>query len=98
MALTHSLLAPGELTQKIGANAREARLSQNLSRKFLALMAGVSESTIKRFESNGQITLEALVLIATALGATRQLAELFMQERPISLEAIKQVERTRGRK
>lgn len=97
MALTHSLLAPGELLQKIGANAREARLAQNLSRKSLALMTGVSESTIKRFESTGQITLDALVLIATALGATRQLAELFKHERPISLEEIKQTGRTRGR-
>ena len=96
MALTHSLLAPGELAQKIGANAREARLAQNLSRKSLAQMAGVSESTIKRFESNGQIT-DALVLIATALGATRQLAELFKHERPVSLEEIKQAGRTRGR-
>ena len=52
MALTHSLLAPGELAQKIGANAREARLAQNLSRKSLAKMAGVSESTIKRFETS----------------------------------------------
>ncbi|WP_269148419.1 helix-turn-helix domain-containing protein [Metapseudomonas furukawaii] len=53
-------------------HAQEARLAQNLSRKSLAQMAGVSESTIKRFESNGQITLDALVLIATAHGATRQ--------------------------
>ncbi|WP_271408055.1 helix-turn-helix domain-containing protein [Pseudomonas sp. Q1-7] len=97
MALTHSLLAPGELAQKIGANAREARLAQNLSRKSLAQMAGVSESTIKRFESKGQVTLDALVLIATALGATRQLAELFKHEHPVSLEEIKQVGRTRGR-
>ena len=98
MALTHTLLAPGELAQKIGANAREARLAQNLSRKSLAQMAGVSESTIKRFESNGQITLDGLVLIATALGATRQLAELFVYEHPLTLEEIKQVGRSRGRK
>lgn len=97
MALTHSLLAPGELAQKIGANAREARLAQNLSRKSLAQMAGVSESTIKRFESNGQITLDGLVLIATALGTTRELVELFKQEQPISLDEIKQTGRTRGR-
>lgn len=97
MALTHSLLAPGELAQKIGANARDARLAQNLSRKTLAQMAGVSESTIKRFESNGQITLDALVLIASALGATRQFAELFKHEHPVSLEEIKRAGRTRGR-
>ncbi|CAD5257180.1 helix-turn-helix domain-containing protein [Vreelandella titanicae] len=98
MALTHSLLAPGELSQQVGANAREARLAQNLSRKTLAQMAGVSESTIKRFESSGQITLDGLVLIATALGATREIAELFKHEYPISLEEIKQVGRVRGRK
>ncbi|EMM3099260.1 MULTISPECIES: helix-turn-helix domain-containing protein [Pseudomonadaceae] len=98
MALTHSLLAPGELAQKVGANAREARLAQNLSRKSLAKMAGISESTIKRFESNGQITLDALILIATALSATRQIAELFKHEQPVSLEEIKQTGRTRGRR
>lgn len=97
MALTHSLLAPGELTQQIGVNARKARLAQNLSRKSLAQMAGVSESTIKRFETNGQITLDGLVLIATALGVTRPLTELFKHEQPLSLDEIKQAERTRGR-
>ncbi|MEA2119678.1 helix-turn-helix transcriptional regulator [Halovibrio sp. HP20-50] len=98
MALTHSLLAPGELAQQVGANAREMRLAKNLSRKTLAQMAGVSESTIKRFESHGQITLDGLVLIATALGATFQIAELFKHDHPISLEEIKRTGRTRGRK
>jgi len=98
MALTHSLLAPGELAQQVGANARETRLAQNLSRRTLAQMAGVSESTIKRFESHGQITLEGLVLIATALGATGQIAELFKHEHPVSLEEIKRTGRARGRK
>ncbi|SFI24776.1 Helix-turn-helix [Pseudomonas argentinensis] len=78
--------------------AREARLAQNLSRKSLAKMAGISESTIKRFESNGQITLDALILIATALSATRQIAELFKHEQPVSFEEIKQTGRTRGRR
>ncbi|WP_018918996.1 helix-turn-helix domain-containing protein [Vreelandella zhanjiangensis] len=98
MALTHSLLAPGELSQQVGANAREARLAKNLSRKTLAQMTGISESTIKRFESSGQITLDSLVLIATALGTTRQIAVLFKHEHPISLDEIKQAGRARGRK
>lgn len=98
MAPTHSLLALGELPQKIGANAREVRLAQNLSLKSLAKMSGISESTIKRFDSNGQITLYALILIATALSATRQIAELFKHEQPVSLEEIKQTGRTRGRR
>nr|WP_290982988.1 helix-turn-helix transcriptional regulator [Halomonas sp.] len=78
------MLAPGELSQQVGANARAARLAKNLSRKTLAQMTGISESTIKRFESTGQITLDSLVLIATALGTTRQIAELFEYEHAIS--------------
>jgi len=38
------------------------------------------------------------VLIATALGATGQIAELFKHEHPVSLEEIKRTGRTRGRK
>ena len=63
MALTHTLFSPRELVQQIGENARALRLAQNLSRKTLAERAGVSESTIKRFETTGQITLDALVLL-----------------------------------
>lgn len=98
MALTHSLLSPGEIALKIGANARAARLAQNLSRKTLAEMSGVSESTIKRFESTGQITLDALVLIATTLGHTHQLVELFSVESPVSILQLKHASRSRGRK
>ncbi|MBB3105454.1 helix-turn-helix domain-containing protein [Azomonas macrocytogenes] len=98
MALTHTLFSPGELTQQIGENARELRLSQNLSRKTLAERAGVSESTIKRFETTGQITLDALVLLASALGMAQQLPALFKHTQPVSLDELKQSRRVRGRK
>lgn len=98
MALVHTLLSPGDLAQRIGENARALRLAQNLSRKTLAERAGVSESTIKRFETTGQITLEALVLLASCLGAAHQLAELFTQAQPVSLAELKQNGRIRGRK
>lgn len=98
MALTHSLLSPGEIALRVGANARATRLGKNLSRKTLAQMSGVSESTIKRFESSGQVTLDALVLLANALGTTQQLVELFSQGSPASLDEIRQAGRSRGRK
>lgn len=98
MALTHTLFAPGELVRQVGENARALRLSQNLSRRTLAERAGVSESTIKRFELTGQITLDALVLLASALGATQQLLALFTQPQPASLDELKQGQRLRGRK
>lgn len=98
MALTHALFSPGELLQQIGENARELRLAQNLSRKTLGERAGVSESTIKRFETTGQITLDALVLLASSLGVAQQLSGLFTQAQPVSLDELKKSGRIRGRK
>lgn len=98
MALTHMLFSPGELAQRVGDNARALRLAHNLSRKTLAERAGVSESTIKRFETTGQITLDALVLLASSLGVAQQLSGLFAQTQPFSLNELKQSGRARGRK
>ncbi len=72
--------------------------AQNLSRKTLAERAGISESTIKRFETTGQITLDALVLLASSLGVAQQLSGLFTQAQPVSLDELKQSGRVRGRK
>ena len=98
MALTHTLFSPGELALQVGEKARALRLTQNLSRKTLAERAGVSESTIKRFETTGQITLDALVLLASSLGVAQQLSGLFTQAQPVSLAELKQSGRVRGRK
>jgi len=98
MALTHTLFSPGEQLQQIGANARELRLAQNLTRKTLAERAGVSDSTIKRFETTGQISLDALMLLASALGVAHQLAGLFQHAHPVSLDELKKTGRRRGRK
>lgn len=96
MALTHTLFSPRELAQQVGENARALRLAQNLSRKTLAERAGVSESTIKRFEATGQITLDVLVLLASSLGVAQQLSGLFTQVQPVSLDELKQSGRVRG--
>ncbi|OWJ95600.1 hypothetical protein B6S59_10290 [Pseudomonas sp. A46] len=65
------------MAQQVGENALALRLAQNLSRKTLSERAGVSESTIKRFETTGQITLEALVLLASSLGGHAADGSLF---------------------
>lgn len=98
MALTYALLSPGDIARRIGKNSRSLRLSQNLSRKSLSLKAGVSESTIKRLETSGQVSLDALVLIASALGATQHLLEIFTPNSPTTIQQIRQPERVRGRK
>lgn len=98
MSFANLLYSPGEMARAVGENARALRLSKNLSRKTLALKSGVSESSIKRFETTGAITLEALILLATALGDLDEIPKLFKPSQPESLEALKNADRRRGTK
>jgi transcriptional regulator with XRE-family HTH domain len=97
MALTHILYAPGEIALQIADNAKRLRLSKNFSRKTLSEKSGVPEPTIKRFETTGKVSLDALLLIATALGAMDQLANLFASPTMQSMDELKNHERIRGR-
>ncbi|HEX8544781.1 MAG TPA: helix-turn-helix transcriptional regulator, partial [Pseudomonas sp.] len=77
MSLMHLLYSPAEIARDIGKNAQALRLSKNLSRKTLAQLSGVSESSIKRFELTGSITLESVILLATALDDLAPVSNLF---------------------
>lgn len=98
MALTHILYAPGEIALQIAGNAKALRLSKNLSRRALAAQSGVAESTLKRFETTGKVSLDALLLIAMSLGVGAQMASLFSAPPPISLQELKGQTRLRGRR
>lgn len=94
----HLLHSPAEIARDVGGNAKKLRLSRNLSRRSLAEQSGVSESTIKRFESTGVVTLEALILLATALDELSCVTRLFKSEHPNSLDELKNAKRRRGMK
>ncbi|MGY4490740.1 helix-turn-helix domain-containing protein [Pseudomonas sp. TE3610] len=96
MALLHLLATPAEIARNVGANVKQLRLAKNLSRKSLAERAGVSESSIKRLEVNGSISLEALILVALALDEVGQVAGLFKAVPPRSLAELKSAGRQRG--
>lgn len=98
MSLTHMLYSPAELARSLGQNARQLRLARNLSRKTLAELSGVSESSIKRFEVSGSITLESLILLAAALDQLAPISALFKPEIPNSIAELKNAKRKRGTK
>jgi len=98
MSLMHFLYSPAELAQEVGKNAQQMRLSKNMSRKTLAALSGVSESSIKRFESTGAITLESMILLATALDELSPFMTLFKATEPRSTEELKNRHRQRGTK
>lgn len=98
MSFMHFLYTPAEIARELGKNAQSLRLSKNLSRKTLATLSGVSESSIKRFEYTGSITLESMILLATALDGLAPVMSLFKPAHPESIDELKNLKRKRGNK
>ena len=90
------LMSHDEILRGIGDRARRYRLDQfNWSQETLQQRSGVAVSTIKRFEKTGKITLDNLILIATAMQAANPLLQLFEM---LPVESIAELEqRTRKR-
>lgn len=82
------LNTPKEDREKIGKKFKEIRLAQNLKRETLALRAGVSESSLKRFELSGEISLESFIKISNVLNVRSWIQSVFEEEYFTSLDEI----------
>ena len=89
---------PAQVLQDIGARAKSARLRENMSRKTLAEKAGVSEASLKRFETTGHISLSSLVQLLISLDRLSDLDELLAEKTPLSIRELNDTKRQRGRK
>jgi len=89
---------PAQILQDIGLRAKSARLRDNMSRKTLADKAGVSEASLKRFETTGQVSLSSLVQLLMALDRLAELDELLAEKTPLSVRELNDTQRQRGRK
>jgi transcriptional regulator with XRE-family HTH domain len=95
--MVFTLFSPGELAAAVGGRARELRLARGMRQTDLAAAAGVTVSTLKRFESSGSAGFGAVVRVAFALGAERSLDELFAMPDTRSLDDILRMNRKRLR-
>lgn len=82
------MYTPNDQLKSIGAKVKEIRLAQNLKRSTLSLKSGVSESSIKRFEQSGHISLKSLVQISHVLNITNWMRVLLEEKYISSLEEI----------
>ena len=94
--LSINILSPHQLKKQIAAQAKNKRLEKNLSRKTLGEKSSVPASTIKRFETTGNISLEALLRIALVLDSLSEFSQLFAMNAPATLYE-QAIERQRGR-
>ena len=79
---------PTDLQEIIASNHKKIRKQQGLTQEELAIRAGVSLGSLKRFERTGQISLEALLKLAACLNRMEEFEMLF---RP--LENYKAIEK-----
>lgn len=69
--------SPRAIRQRLGRRARSARLAARRSQADVARAAGVSLPTVQRFEAGANVSVDALVRIAIALNADRDVRDLF---------------------
>jgi transcriptional regulator with XRE-family HTH domain len=79
---------PGALRKRIGGRARAARLADRRSQADVAQAAGVSLPTLQRFEAGANVSLDVLVRVAIALGAVRELGDLFALPDPRTIDDV----------
>ena len=95
--MNYILLSPVELSEAIGRRAKERRLAMGLRQIDLADQAGIPLSTLKRFENQGDGSLETLTRVAFALRAEREFGALFPPHDARSLDEILAANRPRRR-
>ena len=86
-----------QILMDIGARAKSARLRANMSRKTLSERSGVTQASIKRFESTGQISLINLVQILIALDRITDLDGLLEEQAVPFIRELGDRKRLRGR-
>lgn len=95
--MAFKFLTPEVLLQTIAAKAKARRLTLNLSRRTLAANAGVSEASIKRFETTGEISFRSLLKLAFALDSMGEFESLFDEKPPQSIAELQVKPKQRGR-
>ncbi|MBI9079563.1 MAG: helix-turn-helix transcriptional regulator [Pseudodesulfovibrio sp.] len=97
-----NILSPEDIQIKVAQRVKSARLTANFTQQGLALRAGVSLGSLKRFEGEGEISLKNLIRLAFALRLEDEIGALFQPKPSASLDTLldqsKISQRQRGRK
>lgn len=89
MPTVYDILGIHEPTpQRIADAARRRRIGHDLTQAELAQSADLPLSVIEQFEETGDISLPALLSIASALDVIYEFADLFPRPLPKSLDEV----------
>ena len=77
-----------EINTEIADRIVRLRKRKKISQKELAVRAGVSLGSLKRFEQTGEISLKSLTMLAIALGVEGEFDTLFSE---VPFESIEEI-------
>ena len=82
------LKTPQEMAVDAATRFKEMRKVKKITIKELSERSGVPYSTIRRFESSGEISFLSLVKIVSTIGEDEEITNLFTKRIPASIEEI----------
>ena len=82
------LKTPYGMAVDVAKRFRHVRKARKITIKSLSEKSGVPYSTIRRFESIGEISFLSFVKLASTIGEDRQITRLFEDVVPQSIEEV----------
>ena len=85
-----SLKGPVEVARELAGRARELRLGRRWTQRTLALRAGVTLASLRRFETTGKASLDLVLKVAHALDRLEDFEGLLQPPRARSIEELEE--------
>ena len=82
------LKTPCEMAVEAAKRFRKVRISKKVTIKELSERSGVAYSTIRRFESSGEISFLSLIKMVSALDEDQEINGLFSEIIPQTIEEV----------
>lgn len=83
-----SVPTESKTTKNLVERFKKRRKELNISQKDLSIKSGVSYASIRRFESNGEISLSSLIKLANAIDCLSDFEALFKNAKISSLKEL----------
>lgn len=89
-------LMPMEIQKEIARKEKERRKDRGLTQEELARRAGLSLSSLRRFEQTGEISFASLVRIGSVLDDEKAFLDLFAPQEYQTMKELLDAKRRKG--
>lgn len=89
-------LMPMEIQKEIARKEKERRKDKGLTQEELARRAGLSLSSLRRFEQTGEISFASLVRIGSVLDDEKAFLDLFAHQEYQTMKELLNAKRRKG--